>query len=136
MKKFLILFGILDIVTLIRNLGFILTLTRDFTDFPAIIGLNILMYSSLVFSSYFLIKQNKVGLWVTYGQFPLRLFCLTLSFGFLLAMNRYFQLEEFGHKVFLVILIGLEVVRLIMTIQIHRNYFRGKIMPPLGEIST
>jgi hypothetical protein len=132
MKKLLILFGILDIVTLIRNFKIIKGLASDLTHFPVIVTANMLVYSSLIFSSYFLIRQNKLGLWITYAQFPLRLLFATLSFGFLLTMNRFFQLEELEYKIFVATVMGLELVRLIISIQIHRKHFRRTTIPILN----
>lgn len=133
MKKILIVFGVLDAVTLIKdfknpiNTGF----TSASPYFLAIAIGTILGYSSLILSAYFLIRQSKVGLWLTYGLFPLRLLSMTLSFSFLLTINP-FQLDELGYKYFIAALLGLEIVRLIITIQIHRKYFGQKPISSLN----
>ncbi len=124
MKKLLTLFGILDALTLIRSYNIIIPLIRDLHYSPFFLGLNLLIYISLIFSSYFLVKQDKVGIWLTYGQFPLRLLYLILSFGFLSTLNQFLQFEDLGYRIFIGFLVGLDIVRLIITIQIHRKYFR------------
>jgi hypothetical protein len=132
MKKLLIVFGILDVVTLIKD--FKDPVDTGFTSaspyFLAVIIGTLLIYLSLILSAYFLIRQSKVGLWLTYAQFPLRLFFVVLSFGFLLSVNP-FQMDEIGYKYFIGVLMGLEIVRLIITIQIHRKYFGQKVIQTL-----
>jgi hypothetical protein len=132
MKKLLILFGILDIVTLILKYQIIPGLASDWTYFPIIVIGNILVCLLLIFSAYFLIRQHKIGLWLTYIQFPLRLLFVTLSFNFLFVMNS-FQQGELGFKIFVVTVMGLEIVRLIITIVIHRKYFRQTTIPTFNQ---
>jgi hypothetical protein len=91
MKRVLTLFGLLDIVTLIRSYRYIIPPTLTWTYYPLLAVGNIAMYVSLVFSAFFLIRQKKAGLWVTYGQFPFRLAFVILSFGFLFDLNRLFD---------------------------------------------
>jgi hypothetical protein len=123
MKKFLILFGILDIVTLVRAYGHWTNLLGQWGNFHWITVGNLLIYASLIFSSYFLIKQNKVGLWLTYGQFPLRLLFMVLSFNFLLTVTRFLDDGQVIYRILMWLLLGLEVMRLLITIQLHRNYY-------------
>jgi hypothetical protein len=129
MKKLLIVFGLLDIVTLIRGFK---NLDTEFTSaspyFLAIAIWTPLCYLSLIFSAYFLIRQKKIGLWINYGQFPIRLLFVVLSFGFLLTINPL-QLNELSYKYFIGGLMGLEIGRLIVTIHIHRKYFGQKTIP-------
>ena len=129
MKKLLTVFGILDALTLIQSYRIIIPLIRDLHYAPFFLGINLLIYISLILSSYFLIKQNKFGIWLTYGQFPLRLLYLTLSFGFLLLMNQFLQFEDLRYRIFIGFLVGLEILRLIITILIHRKYFRNTKSP-------
>jgi hypothetical protein len=88
MKKLLILFGCLDLVSII-DVG------REFTAWyewqleffmPAwvLIPASVLMFSSLIASGILLIKQDKKGIWLTYLQFPFRAILHILSFGFLM----------------------------------------------------
>ena len=123
MKRLLQLFGLLDIITLVRSYKHIIPQTSSWTAFPEIVIANTLLYILLILSSYFLLRQNKVGLWLTYAQFPLRLAFLVLSFGFLLTLSRFFDDKEQAYRIIMWISIVLEICRLIFSIQIHRKYF-------------
>ncbi len=123
MKRLLSLFGLLDIVTLIRSYRFIIPPTLTWKYYPLLAVGNITMYVSLVFSALFLIRQKKIGLLITYGQFPLRLAYVILSFGFLFEINRLFDKRIESYMIIFWVLIGLEVLRLTYTIIIHRKYF-------------
>ena len=118
MKRLLILFGVLDIITLIRMYRQVLNLFTHIHNFSWFTIPNILMYISLFFSAYFLLKQNKVGCWLTYVQLPLRLFFYIPSFGFLITLNKNI-LEDPYYIIW--IIIGLEILRLVFTILIHRK---------------
>ena len=120
MKKLLILFGVLDIIILVRYY-------RDLTNFNVLWGewhwitvATSLFFLSLVFSSYYLIKTHKIGLWLTYGQFPFRLIFLVFSFGFIASALRIFELRHL-HRSMLWGLVVLEILRLLITINIHRK---------------
>jgi hypothetical protein len=119
MKKLLPVFGLLDIITLIRSYKHIIPTTMDWTYFPLMAVGSTLLYIALFFSAYFLITQKKAGLWLTYAQFPLRLAFGILSFGFLFSANHLFNNPAFLFW----ILVGLEALRLIFTIAIHKKYF-------------
>lgn len=123
MKKLLILFGLLDIVTLVRSYGHWTNLLGQWDNFHWITIGNLVIYLSLLLSSYFLIRQNKLGLWVTYGQFPLRLAFMVLSFGFLLTLTNLLDSGQAIYGILMWGLLGLEIVRLVMTIQVHRKYY-------------
>jgi hypothetical protein len=123
MKKLLRLFGLLDIITLVRSYKHIIPRTMAWTNFPLITTAEFLLYASLIFSAYFLLRQNKVGLWLTYGQFPLRLTFVVLSFGFLFTINRLFDNHVGSYRIIFWVLVGFEILRLIFTIQIHKKYF-------------
>ena len=126
MKKLLILFGILDIVTLVRSYGQVRNLWGEWNVVPWIVAGNLLTYALLIFSAYFLIKQRKPGLWLTYVQFPLRLSFMVLSFAFLMTIAELFESNQVIYRIFLWGIWGLEILRLIVTIQIHRKYFGSK----------
>ena len=126
MKKLLILFGILDIVTLVRSYGQVRNLWGEWNVVPWIVAGNLLTYTLLIFSAYFLIKLRKPGLWLTYVQFPLRLSFMVLSFAFLMTIAELFESNQVIYRIFLWGIWGLEILRLIVTIQIHRKYFGSK----------
>lgn len=123
MKKLLLLFGLLDIVTLIRSYQHIIPRPSSWTEYPLITITSSILYASLIFSAYFLIRKEKAGLWLTYFQFPLRMAFLVLSFGFLLITARLFNDQSAIYSIMMWFVIGLEIVRLIITIVIHKKYF-------------
>jgi hypothetical protein len=128
MKKMILLFGVLDIVILLRSFNYNINLQFDsnfiFDSGYVILSIffNVLLYLSLVPSAYFLIRQDRIGLWLTYGQFPLRIAFQALSFGFLWTLESHFFDERFPYILSL-ILVTLEVLRLIITVRIHKKYF-------------
>ena len=123
MKRLLQIFGLLDIITLVRSYKHIIPRTLDWSYFPLITIGSVLLYSSLLFSAYFLLTQRKAGLWLTYGQFPLRFAFVVFSFGFLFTLNRLFDNQSESHRIIFWILVVMEILRLVCTIQIHRKYF-------------
>ena len=123
MKRLLQIFGLLDIITLVRSYKHIIPRTIDWSDFSFITTGNILLYTSLFLSAYFLLVKKKAGLWLTYGQFPLRLALVVFSFGFLFTLNRLFDNHSESYRIIFWSLLGLEILRLIYTIRIHRKYF-------------
>jgi hypothetical protein len=123
MKKLLQLFGLLDIITLVRNYKHIVPSSIAWTDFPLITIGSTFLYALLVLSAFFLIRKQKTGLWLTYIQFPFRMMFLILSFGFLLMINNLFNNQPETYGIMIWILIGIEIVRLIFTILIHKKYF-------------
>ena len=125
MKKLLIVFGIFDTITLARNYSRVVGLvTSDTYDW--IVLCNILLFVLLIPSSYFLVRQNKIGLWLYYGQFPLRLAFQTLSFGFLWPIVGYTEDPTRFAYIAAMILGVLEIARLVCSIFIHRKYFSRK----------
>jgi hypothetical protein len=130
MKKLLILFGILDVMTLALNYRHISKLIGQLTNpYWTTIG-SLLTFISLILSAYFLIKQRKLGLWLTYGQFPFRVLFVIMSFGFLLRIVSIDQ-GQIEYLIFMWILLGLEIGRLICTIYIHKKDFR-RMTPTLN----
>ena len=123
MKRPLQLFGLLDIITLVRSYKHIIPRTMEWSNFPLITTGRLLLYTSLISSAYFLLSQKKAGLWLTYGQFPLRLAFVVFSFGFLFTMSRFFENYSETYRIIFWVLVGLEILRLACTIHIHRKYF-------------
>ena len=121
MKRTLIIFGVFDFISLLRNYQHIIDLiVGTWTNFDWIAVCNILLYPILFVSGYFLIKQRKMGVWLTYAQFPLRVLFQTLSFGFLwMVIPESAEVEI----LFSMILVFLEIMRLTFTIYIHRTRF-------------
>ncbi|HKZ38448.1 MAG TPA: hypothetical protein VJ184_12400 [Chryseolinea sp.] len=123
MKKTLILFGSLDVIGLVNNYTYIENyLERLYFDFITI-GI-LTLYASFLFSAYFLIKQRRIGIWIYYAQFPLRLLFMILSFGFLLRLPRMFDDWMIVYDVFMWIILGLEILRLLISIRLDMKYTR------------
>ena len=123
MKKLFLLFGFLDIITLMRSYKYIIPSSRAWIDFPLITATSSLLYLSLIFSAYFLLRQKKMGPWITYFQFPFRMAFLVLSFGFLLITTRLFNNQFEIYRIMIWVLVGLEILRLIFSVFIHKKKF-------------
>ena len=123
MKKLSPLFGILDIITLVRSYNHIIPSSTSWTEYPLLTIASSVLYASLIFSAYFLITKHKAGLWLTYLQFPLRMAFLVLSFGFLLLTANFFNDRLAIYSIMMWFVIGLEIVRLIITILIQKHFF-------------
>ena len=124
MKKLLVLFGILDIITVVKAYKNIFRLIFETSELHWISLINMLIYASLLVSGYYLIKQKKLGLWISYAQFPLRLLFAFFSFGFLMILNRLFDGQTIGIQILSRFLLILEICRLILSIMIHRKYYK------------
>ena len=121
-KKILIVFGTLDIITVISNFSYATNYFERLGFDLLIIGF-LTLYLSLPISGLLLIKQKKAGIWINYIQIPLRFLFMTLSFGFILKMTKLFDNWVGMYDAFMWVIIALEVLRLIITIQIHRKYY-------------
>jgi hypothetical protein len=122
MKKLLILFGLLDIISIIRSYRSVAHLLTSDTSSLWLQVPNLLLFVSLGFSAYFLLRQSKAGLLITYVQFPFRIAFGILSFGFLFAFNTILDLER-DSNILGWILLGLECGRLFLTVLIHRKFY-------------
>ncbi len=122
MKRALTLFGVLDIITLIRSTRQISEMYNGLTGpFWSVALGNLVMYSSLLVSGFLLIRQKQIGIWITYGQFPLRITYQIMSFGFLWGLLGYFSNADTASYYFSMTLLILEVIRLLTTIVIHKK---------------
>jgi hypothetical protein len=123
MKNLLILFGVLDFIAVLKSYKGIYQLSFANSNFQWMDLVILLIYFSLIASGFYLIKKNKIGLWISYLQFPLRLLFVIFSFGFLLIINGMLN-QLIGMYVLTIILAVLEIIRLAITILIHRKYYR------------
>lgn len=87
----------------------------------------VLMWGSLLLSSYYLFKQQKIGIWINYIQFPIRIYSGYFSFGFLVYLNNLFSEPLLSNTGILITLIGLEVIRLGVSIYIHKKVFKKSV---------
>lgn len=123
MKRLLIVFGVLDLITVAKSIPQIIQLLGDISDFHWLTLLNILIYASLIASGYYLIKMEKIGIIISYVQFPLRLLVSFFSLGFLMMLSSIFQNQSRAMWILTIILGLLEIARLVVTIKIHRKYY-------------
>jgi hypothetical protein len=126
MKKLFLLFGFLDIITLIRSYEHLIPSLQEWIDFPLMTVASSLLYASLIFSAYFSLRQQKMGLWITYFQFPFRMAFLVLSFGVLLMISPLLNNPTNYYRIMIWVLVGLEILRLIFSIVMYRNKFFSK----------
>ena len=120
MKKLIITFGILDIITLIKSFSYWSRLIERF-EVNWLDTLSILFYLSLILSSIWLIKNKTKGLTIYYFQFPIRIGLAIFSFGFLMPISGLFENHGLGIQVLSVVCLILEISRLISSILIHRK---------------
>lgn len=130
MRKLLIFFGLLDALIFIESYQ---QVYYGLTDWSIVnweriesvwIHLAFLFIRiSVGFSAYLLMMGNKVGIWLSYFQFPFRFLFTGLSFNFLWPLNRLFYEREFGFDFLTWTISLLEISRLIITIHIHRTNF-------------
>jgi hypothetical protein len=121
MKKLLILFGVLDILTLIRWFALKTIFVAMASSFGMLLlkAATYLLLASLLFSAYFLIRGSRIGLLITYWQFPFRILLSVYSFSILISIMDLLYLGQIYVPLMWVILC-LEVLRLVITIRVHR----------------
>lgn len=122
-KKTLILFGLLDLVSFVVTFKFLLKVIENIERFSLFSIPEILLIISFIASGILLIKRKKISLIIYYFQFPLRVTFMILTFGFLFNLFG-FQYDSVGSKILVVTTFLLEVVRLIITIMIHKKEYK------------
>ena len=120
MKKILTIFGILDLISLIKSYRFWMNINISF-EFDWINILITVFYISLLISAILLLKSNIKGLIINYIQFPIRISIFVMSFGFLIPLSRLFENYKTGIYVLSIICGILEIIRLVVSIYIHRK---------------
>ena len=122
-KKWIVLFGFLDLLKIEKVINLISKLINGDIKFHF---LNIfgIVFCSLVFATGLLLIINKrIGYILSYIEFPIRLLFAYFSFSFLLWFNKIFQSENI--LIFTTILALLEIIRLLITIKIHRQEIKN-----------
>ena len=122
-KKTLVLFGLLDLVSFAVTYRFIIKAIENIERFSLLSIPEILLIVSLIASGILLILRKKISLIIYYFQFPLRVIFMILTFGFLFDLFG-FQYDSVGYKILVVTTFLLEVVRLIITIMIHKKEYK------------
>ena len=124
-KTLLYMLGILDFVTVARHYH---TYARsiesfgydlEFVEYAGHVGV-ILLGLSLLCSSVLTALEKKLGLVIYYFQFPFKFLLVVMTFGFLpgLLNMKPATYATIG------LVVGLEFLRLVFTILIHRKYYR------------
>ena len=122
MKKFLVLFGILDLVAVVNSFQLMVSIIEKGTYFNWLYLVLIVLYGSMIASGILLIKSNKTGIWIYYIQFPFRLiFYAGLTLGFLYPICNLFCDIKSINTLLVSICSVFEVVRLFVTIFIHKK---------------
>ncbi len=122
MRKILVLFGILDLVAVFISYQLMASIIVKGTYFYWVHLVLILLYGSMIASGILLIKANRTGIWIYYAQFPFRLmFYAGLSVGFLYPICNLFCDTKSINTLLVSICSIFEVVRLIITIFIHKK---------------
>lgn len=123
MKKLLVLFGMLDLLIVLSSYERISIFILGASDInlKSIITLSLLL--SLLISGYFLIRQKKIGLWMSYIQFLIRVYLAAFSFGFILVVFQSIDVEISSYTMFAAIMMLIEIARLYLTIRIHMRFF-------------
>lgn len=130
----LVIFGILDLI-LVFHFGFSVmqsafSISRQLSSvgvLTASIELGRLLFMiSLILSGIYLVRGKGQGCIISYIQFPFRFIFMYLSFGFLIYWNFLMRTERFYLET-IVFCMGLEIVRLFLTILSHLRLRRTNI---------
>ena len=121
-KKTLILFGLLDLVTFVVTFKFLIKLIENIELISLLSIPEILLIVSLIASGVLSIMRKKTSLIIYYIQFPLRVTFMILTFGFIFKLLG-FQYDSVGYRILVVITFLLEIIRLLITIMIHKKEY-------------
>ena len=121
-KKTLILFGLLDLVSFVVTYKFVIKVIENIDRFSLLSIPEILLIVSLIASGVLSIMRKKTSLIIYYIQFPLRVTFMILTFGFIFKLLG-FQYDSVGYRILVVITFLLEIIRLLITIMIHKKEY-------------
>jgi hypothetical protein len=116
-KNILIVFGVLDLISLILNFNLLKESLLNISTLPIFSYFQILLIISLLFSSVFSILKKKTGILIYYGQFGFRIAFFILSIGFIMKFS-YHSVLFYILGVFVFIF---ELFRLIYSILLHKK---------------
>ena len=122
MRKWIIAFGILDLLKIEKVLTLIQKLYSGEIVIHFLNIFGIIFCSIVVLTGILLIRLKKSGFILSYIEFPFRLLFAYFSFSFLLYISRIDQTEHILTKTILLAI--LEIIRIIITINIHRKIFK------------
>ena len=126
-KEILIICGLLDALLLGRCI-FNITFFRAFLHswwFGCLMLFHTIVVLSLLFSAFGLVSQKRWAFILSYCQFPFRYVFMLLSFAFISIFFPRHQTPVYITPAIIIAMI-LEIVRLVITIIIHKN--SNKIM--------
>jgi len=124
MRKWIIAFGILDLLKIEKVFTLIQKLYSGEIVIHFLNIFGILFCSLVVLTGVLLIRLKRIGFILSYIEFPFRLLFAYFSLSFLLYIGRVVQTENI--LTMTILLAILEIVRLIITIYIHRKIFNRK----------
>jgi hypothetical protein len=123
-KYALTIFALLDAVSILRSYPEISSIFEYGPELNGLWLVRLIIIASFAFSAIFFMLRRKEALVLYYIQFPLRLLFMMLSFGFIIELFG----GVFGSSTYwtaITIVFGLEVLRLVYTIVIHRQLNRN-----------
>ena len=122
MRKWIIVFGILDLLKIEKVLTLIQKLYSGEIVIHFLNIFGILFCSMVVLTGVLLIRLKKIGFILSYIEFPFRLLFAYFSFSFLLYISRTDLTRNILSMTILLAI--LEIIRIIITINIHRKIFK------------
>lgn len=121
-KEILIIFGLLDALVFgrcISHIPFFLAFSHSWW-FGCLMLFETIVIFSLSFSAFGLVSQKRWAFILSYCQFPFRYVFMLLSFAFIAIFFPRHQTPVYITPAIIIAMI-LEVVRLLITIIIHKN---------------
>lgn len=115
----LICFGLLDLGEFHRRYPVFLKLLNNIGEL-GVMQIQLLLILSFLVSGFAALLENRFSLTIYFFQFPLRLSFLMLSCGFILQLLQ-FQVGTFNYGMVMAFCLGLECVRLVLSIQLWRR---------------
>ena len=127
MRKWIIAFGILDLFKIEKVLTIIQKLYSGEIIIHFLNLFGIIFCTLVVLTGFLLINLKKIGFILSYIEFPFRLLFAYFSFSFIFYIS---QIDQTTHILPMTIFLAiLEVIRLIITINIHRKIFPRSTKP-------
>ena len=132
LKNLLVLFGLFDLISFFRtfNIGFkLLNGTLKVEGLPILAYLlpmfEAALIATLLISGILSILKRKSSIILYYVQFPFKIAFMVLTFGFFLKIFGL-PYNSISYLVIVIVVHFIEIIRLALTIQIHRKFYRAK----------
>lgn len=114
------IFALLDMVSFIRSLDGISAIIRLNAFFDIIRLVSLILFISYLATAVLFMLKKKSALLIYFGQFPLRIFFFSLSFGFLIDLIG-FSHGQLANIILISLLFVLEIARMIYSIILYRK---------------